>query len=548
MKNSVRGLGFHRYSGSVIVLVLFVAALAGGSPVLAHSPIVDASLSDWCVGAFSNTIPGGGRPGEDRAVKFVCGNCSVSVNLACEVNTDCPAGETCVNTTGAAAKRETAWWDDATDGAVNDLATVVMTEDAANLYIAAELWVDPDPESLPFGQIAIDFAPGGLGEWHDPKGVSKLPGRCSVSTDRACTGVIQNPANDTNMDGVGDRDCHFCAVSQEPVTPRPRTCGSGCNPLDPTDVCLMTETCVNMGAGGLKPFEGRYSNPRSDPEFLLLFDFSLWLISAGDAVLLMQPGTTIDPTSPWDPVTGCVPDFVGDNDWCDFPPAVNPGASGGSGGPPGSIEVAIPWSAFAGCTGCTPGFAPGVDFRFTMTVLRGTLSLDFTPDGAIEDVLTETVAGVTSLTPDSCSFPAKIGNTACEVSEKYGSADAYIPLAPPLAHEIAVGGRSGTLFMDKIGPSIELDWGTSCSAGDTAYAVYQGLVGTWYSHLPVAPGLCPNGGATSTTFVPGADNYYYLVVPTAGSSEGSYGDDSTPAERPVSTAACAPGQVLGNCY
>jgi hypothetical protein len=165
----------------------------------------------------------------------------------------------------------------------------------------------------------------------------------------------------------------------------------------------MTETCVNMGAGGLKPFEGRYSNPRSDPEFLLLFDFSLWLISAGDAVLLMQPGTTIDPTSPWDPVTGCVPDFVGDNDWCDFPPAVNPGASGGSGGPPGSIEVAIPWSAFAGCTGCTPGFAPGVDFRFTMTVLRGTLSLDFTPDGAIEDVLTETVAGVTSLTPDSCS-------------------------------------------------------------------------------------------------------------------------------------------------
>jgi hypothetical protein len=102
--------------------------------------------------------------------------------------------------------------------------------------------------------------------------------------------------------------------------------------------------------------------------------------------------------------------------------------------------------------------------------------------------------------------------------------------------------------MDKIGPSIELDWGTSCSAGDTAYAVYQGLVGTWYSHLPVAPGLCPNGGATSTTFVPGADNYYYLVVPTAGSSEGSYGDDSTPAERPVSTAACAPGQVLGNCY
>jgi len=530
MKNSVLTLGSHRHAGSAVVLVLFAAALAGGSPVLAHSPVVDAVLSDWCVGAFSNTIPGGGRPTEDRTVKFVCGNCSVTVNLACEVNTDCPAGESCVNTTGPASKTETAWWDDATDGAVNDLATVAMTHDATNLYIAAELWVDPDPESLPFGQIAIDFAPGGLGLWHDPKGVSKLPGRCSVSTDRACTGVILDPANDTNMDGIGDRDCHFCAVSLEPVTPRPRTCGSGCNPLIPADVCLMTETCVNMGAGGLKPFGGRYSDPRSDPEFLLLFDFSLWLVSAGDAVLLLQPGTTIDPTSPWDPVTGCIPDFVGDNDWCDFPPAVDPGASGGSGGPPGLIEVAIPWSAFAGCT-----------------ILRGTLSLDFTPDGAIEDVLTEVVAGTTTLTRDSCSFGNRIDNTACELAEKYGSADAYLPLAPPLVHEIAVGGRSGTLFVDKVGASIELDWGTSCSAGDTAYAVYQGLVGTWYSHIPVG-GLCPNGGATAATFVPGADNYYYLVVPTAGTSEGSYGEDSTPAERPISTAACAPGQVLGNCY
>jgi hypothetical protein len=512
--------------------------------VLAHSPNVDASLSDWCVGAFSNTIPGGGRLTEDVATLFTCGNCSTTTNLACEVNSDCPAGESCVNTS---SKTEIAWWDDATDGAVNDLATVAMTQDAANLYIAAELWVDPDPESLPFGQIAIDFAPGGLGEWHDPKGVGEAPGKCSVSTDRACTGVIQNPANDTNMDGIGDRDCHFCAVSQEPVTPRPRTCGSGCNPLNPADICVMTETCQNVGVGGLKPFGGRYSTPRSDGEFLLLFDFSLWLVSAGDAVLLLQPGTTIDPTSPWDPVTGCTPDFVGDNDWCDFPPAVNPGASGGSGGPPGSIEVAIPWSAFAGCTGCTAGFGPGVDFKFTMTILRGTLSLDFTPDGAIEDVLSEVVAGTTTLTPDSCSFVDRIDDTACEIAEKYGSADSYLPLAPPLAHQVAVGGRSGTLLLDKIGASIELDWGSSCSAGDTAYAVYEGALGSWYSHSPVA-GLCPNGGATSATFVPTPGAQYYLVVPTAGTSEGSYGEDSNLAERPVSAAACAPGQVLGNCF
>ena len=48
------------------------------------------------------------------------------------------------------------------------------------------------------------------------------------------------------------------------------------------------------------------------------------------------------------------------------------GQSGGSGGPPGSVEVAIPWTAF-GCADCPAGFAPGVPFRFAMTVARGNL-------------------------------------------------------------------------------------------------------------------------------------------------------------------------------
>ena len=43
------------------------------------------------------------------------------------------------------------------NGAVNDLATVAITQDNTNLYIAAELWVDPDPVSLPFGEVGIDF-------------------------------------------------------------------------------------------------------------------------------------------------------------------------------------------------------------------------------------------------------------------------------------------------------------------------------------------------------------------------------------------------------
>jgi hypothetical protein len=188
-----------------------------------------------------------------------------------------------------------------------------------------------------------------------------------------------------------------------------------------------------------------------------------------------------------------------------------------------------------------------VDYRFTMSILRGTLTLDFTPDGAIEDVMSEVTAGGTTLTPDSCASADPIDNTLCEIAEDYGSTDAYTPIAPPLAHEVSAGGRAGTLFVGKSGGSIELDWGTSCSSADTAYAVYEGTVGSWYSHAGVA-GLCPNGGATSAIFAPMAGDRYYLVVPTAGSSEGSYGEDSGSNERPVGTSTCAPNQVLGNCY
>jgi hypothetical protein len=34
-----------------------------------------------------------------------------------------------------------------------------MTSDGTNLYVGAELWVDPDPASLPFGEIALDWKP-----------------------------------------------------------------------------------------------------------------------------------------------------------------------------------------------------------------------------------------------------------------------------------------------------------------------------------------------------------------------------------------------------
>jgi hypothetical protein len=139
-----------------LLLVLVASPLA-----MAHTPVIDSDVSDWCIGATSNTAtaPEPNNRIEDSAASLSCGNCSVTTDLACQVNSDCPGSETCTN---LGTKTETAWWDNRTDGAVNDLATFATTQDNTNLYFAAELWVDPDPESLPFAEIAIDYAAGGV--------------------------------------------------------------------------------------------------------------------------------------------------------------------------------------------------------------------------------------------------------------------------------------------------------------------------------------------------------------------------------------------------
>jgi hypothetical protein len=524
-------------AGAIACLV----ALGVGPLTLAHTPNVDSSLADWCVGATSNTAQGTPGRTENSAVQLSCGNCSVATTRACEINSDCPAGQTCVN---IGSKTETAWWDNRTDGAVNDLGTVVMTQSATSLYIGAELWVDPDPVSLPFGMIAIDFAPGGLSDWHDPNGLLKTPGRCSVSSDRGCT---------------SNADCAFCTISDEPTggcsvtttkacvtspqcpagetcVHRVRPCGSACDNI-PGESCNTSQTCVGLGANPRNTGIGFHGSPEGKADFVILFDFSLWLVGAGDAVQLMRPRIAtdpVDPTTPWIAVTGCPPDFAGDTTVCDYPPAVNPGASGGSGGPPGSVEVAIPWSSFAGT-----GFGPGVPFRFTMTIVRGSLTLDFKPDGAHEDILSETIAGATTTTANACAGMG-LNTTACELGD--GSSDGFVPRTPALPHETPAGGRVNNLTVNKGGAGILLNWSPSCSSADTRYNTYEGAIGNWTSHVPVNCGLA----GTADSFPPSAGDRYYLVVPDNATTEGSYGKNKAGVERPASTAACLP-QSVGTC-
>jgi hypothetical protein len=322
-------------------------------------------------------------------------------------------------------------------------------------------------------------------------------------------------------------DCHFCAISTEPPpSERKRACGSACNEDLPEDICIQTETCVGIGSGGSVPNLGIFSDPEIQADLLFVFDFSRWLIVLDDAAMLM---TDVDGV------------------WTEAHvvyPAVNPGFSGGSGGPPGSVEAAFPWSAF-GCTGCPdacecPGFGPDSEFRFTMLIARGNFTLDYEPDGPVEDVLSETVAGVATTSTNSCPGFG-IGNTACEIAD--GSTDAFVP---PVEAADVPGGRSEELqLVSAAGSSITLNWNPSCSTADTDYEVYEGELGNWYSHVPVS-GLCTTSGAMTATFEPARGDRYYLIVPTDGATEGSYGVDSAGVERPTSTAACRQ-QVLGNC-
>jgi hypothetical protein len=253
------------------------------------------------------------------------------------------------------------------------------------------------------------------------------------------------------------------------------------------------------------------------PDFLVIFDFSRWLIGFDDAALLMG-----DVGGTWTSLAA-------------FLPAVNPGASGGSGGPPGGIELAIPWSAFQLLD---PDIGPNSEYRFSIVIARGTSTLDYTPDGAIEDVMSEPVAGNSTTTTDSCPGFG-IGTTNCEIAD--GSIDSFI-LPPPAVP----GGRIDVLTVTKgAGTSITLSWGRSCSTGDNDYEVYQGDVGSFYNHEPVA-GLCSTSGVTAASFDPGAGDFYYIVVPTDGNTEGSYGEDSSEVERPLGSPQCAT-QSLGNC-
>jgi len=128
---------------------------------------------------------------------------------------------------------------------------------------------------------------------------------------------------------------------------------------------------------------------------------------------------------------------------------------------------------------------------------------------------------------------------------------------PMLAIEYTVGSTSGagrvpdgdvvpgaplTVRRENTG-DITLSWGDSCQVGDDDYAIYEGVLGSFTSHVSRT---CNTGGATALTLTPSDASAYYLVVPRNAEAEGSYGTDSAGTERPQGASACL-AQSVATC-
>jgi hypothetical protein len=102
-----------------------------------------------------------------------------------------------------------------------------------------------------------------------------------------------------------------------------------------------------------------------------------------------------------------------------------------------------------------------------------------------------------------------------------------------------------TIHVDKAGAGIAVSWTTSCSQGADDYEIYEGTIGSWYSHTSK---VCTDTAHDLTeTFAPAVGSDYYLVVPRNAVEEGSYGTNTGGVERPVGAAPCVAPQVVTPC-
>jgi hypothetical protein len=95
--------------------------------------------------------------------------------------------------------------------------------------------------------------------------------------------------------------------------------------------------------------------------------------------------------------------------------------------------------------------------------------------------------------------------------------------------------------------NITITWAPSCSAGAEDYGIYEGTIGTWYSHRQL---FCNDvdGLPYSENFNPTGGNLYWLVVPHNFADEGAYGLDYDPTRVPPRIERPQPAALVDRCY
>jgi hypothetical protein len=99
------------------------------------------------------------------------------------------------------------------------------------------------------------------------------------------------------------------------------------------------------------------------------------------------------------------------------------------------------------------------------------------------------------------------------------------------------GTVDGLTVQRGVGGMLELSWNPSCLSGDSDYAVYDGFLGSYASHIDI---LCSTAAATFATVSQVGGDSYFLVVARNSSAEGSHGLRSDGSPRPRGPSACVP--------
>lgn len=235
-----------------------------------------------------------------------------------------------------------------------------------------------------------------------------------------------------------------------------------------------------------------------------------------------------------------------------------------------------------GITGSTPSTRKSqLEHKWSLTAAAGTMQTFFinawhTPNSEGDDFVFEyskdnitwtPMLTVTKTTDDdslqSYAFPSSITGALwirvrdLDRTAGRGQADRvsidemFVASSPSTAHSGEAAARTaldGTGLLTVVKGwygQLNLDWGASCVASDTDYAIYKGTIGgTFRSHMPLQ---CSTGGTTSTTINTPEGNVYFLVVPNDHYFEGRYGRTSAGAEIPAGASRCWPAAATAGC-